>query len=566
VLVLLALAACQGIDPTPGDEPVGAVHEDWFLRRRLDDARSFRLQGRMEAAASQLRKAIARAPDNADAHALLARTLRDLGRDAEAQPHADRAHALRPPPPPAPQLPLDVPSDGLVFVLSPAASGAALPDEWADPRVPRLLEAHLRRRLPDATVRTSLPESEAESEAWLAAQSPRALIGIRVEEAACLETAKDGPFTLVRLRVVAAVAGALPAPPVELGRAESDPAALEGCLLGPLQRTVEQALASPALAEALAAPEAPADPRWVALAARTVIPAAEARRAREIRAGRAEAGADTDTAREAFARTTALEADAVQNYLDLVKAERARERPTAAAARHDDEAVARLEARIAEERRLRDRLLASLQVDQLAQRAPTPEEVALLQDAPMPDPAALGPRLARRIAEGGPVERRVLRAPGGDTLAVFYFASGGDTALLREEDRNEDGVADRFTAYRDGRAREVWEDRGATGEANAHIVLAPDGISTERIEIDMDADDQPERVFHYEGSALRQGDADTDGDGVLDRFEYYDATGALAAREEDLDGDGRIEVRSEFEAGRLRRREILDPALVDPAP
>ena len=66
-------------------------------------------------------------------------------------------------------------------------------------------------------------------------------------------------------------------------------------------------------------------------------------------------------------------------------------------------------------------------------------------------------------------------------------------------------------------------------------------------------------MFHYSGGQLRREESDTDGDGVLDRFDRFDAAGFVGFREEDLDGDGAIDVRSEFRGGKLVRREVTPP-------
>ena len=62
---------------------------------------------------------------------------------------------------------------------------------------------------------------------------------------------------------------------------------------------------------------------------------------------------------------------------------------------------------------------------------------------------------------------------------------------------------------------------------------------------------------------LAHASIDVDGDGQLDRFEHLDADGRVAVREEDLTGDGRIDVCTTFRAGRLVKREIMDASLLE---
>jgi hypothetical protein len=57
-------------------------------------------------------------------------------------------------------------------------------------------------------------------------------------------------------------------------------------------------------------------------------------------------------------------------------------------------------------------------------------------------------------------------------------------------------------------------------------------------------------------------DRDTKGTGKPDTFETYaqpNGGTAIVKREEDTDGDGRIDTVSRFQSGELVRRELLDP-------
>jgi hypothetical protein len=49
---------------------------------------------------------------------------------------------------------------------------------------------------------------------------------------------------------------------------------------------------------------------------------------------------------------------------------------------------------------------------------------------------------------------------------------------------------------------------------------------------------------------------------VFETFAVSEGKPILAKREEDVDGDGKIDVTSIYENGKLVRREISDPALV----
>jgi hypothetical protein len=557
LLVLsLLFAACQGIDPTPNDEPVSAADHARFVKHRIDDALAFRVQKRFDAAEHQLHLALSRDPENARAHALLARTLHDLGRKGEAATHAARAQELAPPPPPPPDTPLVPDASGILFVLLPPEvehhDAVSVPGEWGDPQVPRTLAKRIRTRLPKAGVTEVSPASVQEAEEWLRAQAPRAVISVRVDQALCGESAKDGPFALVSLTVAAARSGTLPDSPARVRATDEDPRIPPGCTDAALFLALEQALALPSVTSALASPAKPAQGAWAALAVRALFPVLDVQVGREIARARAEAN-ETGTLLDASAE------------IERAAKDRAREREldTARAGDPRDPETNALEAEVAAERRRRDELLMTLQVDELKQRAPTGEEIAVLRVVEIRQSDAVGPRLARERAGGRAVESRVLYAPDGSVHARFYFEPGAREPLLREEDTDLDGAADRWTAYAGGRAREVWEDRGPSGHVNAHLTLADDGVSTESIEIDMDGDGRPERVFHYASGVLVGGDQDANRDGALDRFERFAPDGGLAARDEDLDGDGSVDLHSEFRDGKLLRREIRNPALVE---
>ena len=52
---------------------------------------------------------------------------------------------------------------------------------------------------------------------------------------------------------------------------------------------------------------------------------------------------------------------------------------------------------------------------------------------------------------------------------------------------------------------------------------------------------------------------DTSGDGRFDDVQHYDSEGLIRLREEDVDSDGRVDVRTAYSRGRIVRREIMSP-------
>ena len=89
------------------------------------------------------------------------------------------------------------------------------------------------------------------------------------------------------------------------------------------------------------------------------------------------------------------------------------------------------------------------------------------------------------------------------------------------------------------------------------LVFGAGGNRLLRIELDRDGDGRPERILNYSGGMLTAEARDTDGDNGLDTFDRFDSDGNLGLREEDLDGDGSIDVRSVYQAGKLVRRYLV---------
>ena len=210
------------------------------------------------------------------------------------------------------------------------------------------------------------------------------------------------------------------------------------------------------------------------------------------------------------------------------------------------------------ERRRREDLLSALAVLDEDRYAPRADALGGLRPARIRNPEDFGPTLARRMS-GSRVEGRAAYAPDGSVLARYYFAPGSAAPLLREEDTDGDGAADRWIAYRDGARGEIYEDGRGRGRPDLRLVFAAGGDPLERIEVDLHGDERPDRVFRYRNGRLESEDSDTDGDGRLDRFDQIGRDGRVDVREEDLDGDGAIDVKSVYRAGKLVRREISSP-------
>ncbi len=215
------------------------------------------------------------------------------------------------------------------------------------------------------------------------------------------------------------------------------------------------------------------------------------------------------------------------------------------------------------------------------------------------------------------VKRRTLDADGDGKPEEVVFIDSGSGALLRKEnDLDYDGTIDAWSLYRAGQiaAREVDSDRN--GKVDTFETYIAGRMATR--EVDRNGDGVRDAFFRYEGDSLVEERHDTDNDGQVDlsiayeqrrrvrseedtnkdgridtwttfspgegesdvisriekdrqgsgkpdTFETYvqqDGKALISLREEDANGDGTIDVRSRYENGKLKNREITDASAV----
>jgi tetratricopeptide (TPR) repeat protein len=569
----LALLGCTRMPRDTGPSPEERAR---MARYQISYALSFRAQGRLESAESALDAALAIDPDNARARRLMAVVLEDLGRLGEAERQRARADAIDPPPPLPPDVPLDVPSRGVLVVIPPPETlrghEPRVVGGWPGGAAVEALMRRLHTRLPDARVLAADPETLGDVQALLGRLAPRAVLSLRIDRAYCGDSEKDGPFSLAWLRVVAATPDGTTTVPDRMRHVEWIPPP-QHCVPLAIARALEEALARPDVRRALASKSARFD-AWPQPAVRALFPGLSVRIAAALEEGRTRlATGRLNEALESFQRAAKIDPDDVNVSAYLQEAEltlsMAREimgEDAASLDRGDLEpqltAVQRgaAEQLLAEERERRDALLAALLVLDSAERAPPAQALANLRSSPVEDPVGPGVGLAASLAEG-PFEVRAYVGPDGATLARYWFAAGSSTPVLREEDSDHDGTFDRWLGYVDGERRHVWEDRQGLGRPDLHMTFA--GGEVQRIEVDGDGDGRPERVFVYQDGALSSESRDTDDDGQIDRIEHFDAQGQVVRREDDFDGDGKADVESFYDKGSLVRREIRNLDLVD---
>jgi Flp pilus assembly protein TadD len=587
LLVAAHLAAVPAFARTPAEPAVSEAERAHHARQLLLDARAFLRQDRVDAAERALRRGLAVSPEDARLHDLLARVLARQERVAESVHHRRRADELSPPPPPLPTTALEVSSRSVVVALIPPASSTERPDrvvgDWPDGIAAKTLEHRLRLRLPLATIAHASPQTVAEARSWLAERSARGAISLRVDRSYCADTLKDGPFAVAWLRVAGEVPGEPSEGPDERHEVVLNPRAPGDCRAEALGRALERAFKHPIVRRALESPPLPAgrrtpaaqQARWSTPAIRALFPGLGERIKAELDTGRAQlATGRIAAAAETFRRAAKIDrSDAVVlAYLGeaestLAMAREITHRRDPASIREEDLGVldprfsraqrAAAEARLADERRRREDLLAARAVLGADVRVPEPDILAALRPGETLDPGAFGPSTARARA-GGEVEVRVAYAPDGNEIARYYLPAGGGQPVLREEDTNDDGRPDRWIAYHAAARSDIWEDGRGTGMPDLHFVFSIGGTPLERIELDNDEDGRIDRIIHYADGILRAEARDTDGDGILDRFDRFDDEGYVETRDEDLDGDGRIDTRSLYRGGRLVERTIQE--------
>ena len=174
-----------------------------------------------------------------------------------------------------------------------------------------------------------------------------------------------------------------------------------------------------------------------------------------------------------------------------------------------------------------------------------------------------------------------------DTVNAYHESGRIES---RREDTNHDGMPDRWIAYgADGRASRVEVDRDFDGVRDGFYQFAAgwrrreehdtnnDGTIDRRVDFEgrrraVELEDRDFsgvleiRTFYDVAGFPERAEIDSNEDGRYDVWEYYEgddpARPVLARKEEDLNGDGDVEVTSYYREGRLVRQEITDTDLV----
>jgi tetratricopeptide (TPR) repeat protein len=588
-------------------------------RRSINAAQQLIAEGRLEHALSWTQRGLDAEPNDAELLRLHAEVLERLGRPEQGAPFRARANALAPAPSALPSAPLPFANEKLIVILMPPhAPGEAphrYPASWPTGVIADALLDRLALRLPSARVellREGNPGTLNAARELIEKHAAASAISLRVDRAVCERIPGTRSFAMAWIRwaligsAPASDSASAPRRTGTLRKVIDYPPWRNDCRTQVVERAFEDVLALPVVAAALAEPDGPTPVRasWTAADLRALFPVLERRRQEALTLGlRALSAGDLVRAQVAFESMLAMDPgdrDALDylqemeialdlaNQLDASRRERLTERTgidattgerkARAATTSTNVALRMAESQLAREERVRRELLAAVEILDTDREAPTPDTLRVLRPVEIRNASATGPRLAREQrpnaqistpggstapAGAATISARALFAPGGQVVTRYYFATGAESPLLREDDSNGDGEPNRWISYEAGTRREVWERRQGSDTAettNAHWVYAPGGRVLERFELDSSGNGRPDRVFRYDDGLLAHDDWDTSGDGRFDRFDLYGRDGQLDWRAEDLDGDGKIDVRTQYRGGRIQRREILDTA------
>ena len=168
--------------------------------------------------------------------------------------------------------------------------------------------------------------------------------------------------------------------------------------------------------------------------------------------------------------------------------------------------------------------------------------------------------------DAGTLTTRVLDENDDGNPEVFETYREGRISL-RELDRDDDGVRDVFYRYRGDSL--VEERHDADNDGTIDLVMVYEKRRRVRTEEDTDRDGRMDlwtRYVHDEKlERVGQIERDTTGGGFADTFEIFEHQGGktvLLRREQDLNGDGEIDVVSFYVGGKLKRRQIRDADLL----
>ena len=551
-----------------------------FASHRIQAALQLRSEGRHGAAERNLRRALAVHPESAKTLRLLARVLEEQDHWEEANQLRARANFIEPPPGEPAETAIPIPhADLAIYLISTKNEQSAPPSDFQVSDAEELLENHLSKRFPSATLHHFYPTSITEAKNRIEADAAKRVLSLRTVRRICGDNPKEGPFSYARLR--ASLVHPQESWITRRNYAEVEhwpPPNQPNCDRSVLLRSIENLLSEVALVNGLTVPVEKTE--WSQASLRAVFPELGEKIQQHIERGRARlATGRLKAAGEAFQAALAIDPEdqrALQYAAETELTRTMLQEISLANQSSQQENVETgfldpqlsqaqrqsAEQLLAEEERMRKHLLTALWAVEHP-ITPLPDfatQALVTTEIEQADPISL--ELATRQAKAE-LTLKSLFAPDGSLIARFFYAGNSTTPLLEARDTNGDQKEDRWVGFRAGKPHEIWEDRQATQQPDVHWTLAADGVQIEKIEVDHDQLPGFEQAFEYRAGRLVHSSMDRDGDGRFDQFERFDENGKVTERNEDLNGDGSIDVRSFFQNGALIRREISDPAALE---
>ena len=155
------------------------------------------------------------------------------------------------------------------------------------------------------------------------------------------------------------------------------------------------------------------------------------------------------------------------------------------------------------------------------------------------------------------VEVKDMNGDGIPDLWIYYSPAKPGEIVRQEEATHGDGRVDTWSYFRDGKLVRREIDSRGKGVADTVYFYENDQLVREDRD-ELGTGHANFRAF-YQGGRLAKVEKISNGSGRTDRWIYYDTSqnGEIVLREEqDLNGDGIIDVWSHYENGRLARRDL----------
>lgn len=171
------------------------------------------------------------------------------------------------------------------------------------------------------------------------------------------------------------------------------------------------------------------------------------------------------------------------------------------------------------------------------------------------------------VYQGGMCVQREVDSDKDGRIDTWETYAGG-RMQTREVDRNGNGVRDAFFTYDGEYLTEEKHDSNDDGQVDLVITYANRSRVSSQEDANKDGSIDTWTTFGVgEGGAeyISRIEKDQKGTGKPDTFETYVQKGGktvISSREEDVNGDGSIDIKSIYEDGKLKSREISDPSLV----